>query len=139
MKDRAAELMDLCKSLPEGRDNAISIGVLAKRLRRSPFRAPPASSTVRALIHEAQEAGWLVLSSPRAGVWIAADDGEALDVLEELRATVTAIEKRMQMINGGKCALRSCRAELTEKIKRRGGLYCGPTHRYQAAVVRGAS
>lgn len=149
MSDREAVMAELITHLSTGRANAVSIGELREKLRvvihfpvedGGTFTGnPPAASTVRAQIHEAQAAGFPVLSSPRAGVWIAADEGEVLDVLDELRETVTAIEKRMQLINGGRCALRSCRAELTEKVRNRGGLYCRPEHRYQAAVERSAS
>ena len=139
MKDRKAVMAELFAELLVGRGNAIPVSKLCIVSRSSLFHPPLAGSTVRARIHELQAAGFPVLSSPRAGVWIAADDGEVLEVLEEMRETVTAIEHRMQLINGGKCALRSCRADLTKKIRNRGGLYCRPEHRYKAAVERGAS
>jgi len=120
--------------LPVGRANAISISHLSAFLP-----GQPASSTVRALIHEAQEAGVQVLSSPRVGVWLAAGDAEVLEVVEELRQTCHALERRMQVINGGRCGLISCRAELTDKVRKRKGLYCSPLHRYQAAALRASS
>ncbi len=122
--------------LQVGRDNAISVSVLGYRL------APEfdmANSTIRCHLVMMQHAGYGVLTSPRAGVWIAANDGERLDVIEELRGQVHALERRMAAINQGKCALRSCRAELPEKVVRRGGLYCTTVHRYKAAVDRGKS
>jgi biotin operon repressor len=130
---RAKRRADIFEILERGRANAVSLRTLSAAIAGHPAR-----STLREDIHQLQEWGIEILSSPRAGVWIAADDDEVLDVLEELRASITAIEKRMQLINGGKCALRSCRAELTEKIRNRGGLYCRPEHRYKAAVERGA-
>ncbi len=130
--------------LPVGRANAISVAQLGELLGSKSIHyllegSRPASSTVRRLIHAAQEAGVQVLSSPRVGVWMAAGDAEVLELVEELRETVRALERRMQVINGGRCALITCRAELSGKIKRRGGLYCMPGHRYQAAVLRGSS
>ena len=119
----------IASHLLTGRARAVSVAYLSRVMRLAP-------STIRARIHEAQAAGFAVLSSPLAGVWIAADDGERLDVIEELRAQVQAIERRMAAINQGKCALRTCRAELPEKVVRRGGLYCSPGHRYQAAADR---
>ncbi len=118
---------------PIGRDNAISVRVLRDRL------APDfeiAISTLRCHLVMMQRGGYGILTSPRAGVWIAADDGERLDVIEELRGQVHALERRMAAINQGKCALRTCRAELPEKVVRRGGLYCCPDHRYRAAIAR---
>ncbi len=138
MSDREAVITELITSLQTGRANAISIGELRVAVSVKTGRWI-AASTMRAQIHEAQARGFSVLSSPRAGVWIAEDEGEVLDVLEELRKGVTAIEKRMRLINGGKCALRSCRAELPKRVRNRGGLYCMPGHRYQAAVERSAS
>ena len=120
--------------LPVGRANAISISRLSAF-----FTCGPASSTVRAWIHEAQEAGVQVLSSPRVGVWLAAGDAEVLEVVEELRQTCHALEHRMQVINGGRCGLLSCRRELLQRTRNRGGLYCCAEHRYQAAVLRGSS
>ena len=138
MKDREAVMAELITHLPTGRENAISVSELGDEIWVQTNRRI-AASTVRARIHETQAAGFPVLSSPRAGVWMAADEGEVLDVIDELRAGIAALEARMQLINGGKCALRSCRVELSEKTKRRGGLYCKPAHRYLAAVERGSS
>ncbi len=136
-------MADLIINLPTGRANAISLRALADRMavpvadRRWRFtKTKPGLSTVREWIRAAQQQGHDVLSSPRAGVWIAADDGEGLDVIEELRGQVHALERRMAAINQGKCALRTCRAELPEKVVRRGGLYCCPEHRYRAAIER---
>ncbi|MCP4871604.1 MAG: hypothetical protein GY898_23085 [Proteobacteria bacterium] len=122
--------------LPVGRDNAITIGQLRVELHKR-TGIWLGDSTVRAYVHRLQEAGVKVLSSPRAGgVWLAEDEQETMDVLEELRAQVHAVERRMQLINGGRCALASCRAELTETTLNRGGLYCCQGHRYQAAAER---
>ena len=139
---RAKRRADLLEVLERGRANAISVATLARRLASNdPLKnwgKQPGLSTLRADIRQLQEWGIEILTSPRAGVWLAADQGERLDVLEELRASITAIGKRMQLINAGRCALRSCRAELPKKVTRRGGLYCNPRHRYQAAVERKA-
>lgn len=118
---------------PIGRANAISIAVLRDRLTPE---LELAASTLRCHLVMMQHAGYSVLTSPLAGVWIAADDDERLDVLEELRGQVQAIERRMAAINQGKCALRTCRAVLPRKVLRRGGLYCSPGHRYRAAIAR---
>lgn len=126
---------------PPGREHAISVSVLARKVRdRFTYGAKPmVSSTMRGHLHRMQAAGLPVLTSPRAGVWIAANEDERLDVIDELRASVTALEKRMSTINQGRCALRSCRRDLPEATIRRGGLYCCPNHRYKAAVARSAS
>lgn len=128
---------DLLGQIPVGRKNAVSLEQLCRRLG-TPWKRP-ARSTLRARIHHLQEEGHGVLTSPRTGVWLAANDAEVLEVVEELRGQVHALERRMQKINGGRCALVSCRAELAEKIRRRGGLYCCADHRYQAAAIRTAS
>ena len=126
---------------PTGRENAISVAALAREVRdRVTYGAKPlASSTMREHLYRMQVAGYAVLTSPRTGVWIAGDNGERLDVIDELRASVAALERRIFVVNQGRCALRSCRTELPAKVTRRGGLYCCQKHRYMAAVDRGKS
>ncbi len=116
-----------------GRANAIPLRDLAAAIPSN-----PAPSVVRAVIREMQADGVGILTSPAAGVWMALDDGERLDVIDEIRHRIAALEDRCADINQGKCALRSCRAMLPKKVARRGGLYCRPEHRYQAAVQRTA-
>ncbi|HEU01357.1 hypothetical protein LCGC14_1552550 [marine sediment metagenome] len=132
---------EIILNLYVGRDSAISIARLIERIRAhgSSDYSRLGLSTVRAHIIGLQKAGFGILTSPRVGVWMAADDDERLDVIEELRGQVHALERRMAAINQGKCALRTCRAELPEKVLRRRGLYCSPGHRYQAAIGRGKS
>ena len=138
MSGREAIMAETIGCLGVGRRNAVSITTVRRRLLMlHPWpNKSPAPSTTRARIHELQAAGFRVLSSPRHGVWIAADDGEVLDMLDELRVGIAALEARMQLINGGKCALRSCRVELSDRVVRRRGLYCCPDHRYRAAIAR---
>lgn len=131
MADLETQLAAIITALPEGRANAISISALCAKLPGN-----PGGSTVRRRIHHLQEHGFGILSSPRAGIWICADDGERLDLIEELRHQVAAIERAMARINDGRCALRSCRATLPPKVVARGGLFCQPNHRYLAAVER---
>lgn len=114
-----------------GRANAMSISAVVDALPGHPSRR-----TVRRVINDMifDDAG--VLASPRAGVWMALDADERIIVMDELRETIGALEKRIAAINGGRCALRTCRVDLPKKITRRGGLYCCAEHRYQAAVER---
>lgn len=128
--DRVAELVEL---LPVGRAHAIAVRELGRELT-----GKPTPSVVRALIVAAQEAGFAVLSSPRAGVWIAANEAERVDVVDELGEQIRALQKRQQLVNDGRCAWRECRAELDAATIRRGGLYCrGTNHRFKAAADRG--
>lgn len=149
MKTREEQRQDLWAAiviaLPEGRANAISVAELGARVRRfdpmaapgKTYKAPPmASSSLRAHVHAMQESGYAILTSPRAGIWIADDEAERIDVMDELRERITAIEQRIALINGGKCALRTCRATLPPHVAKRGGLYCQPEHRYLAAAAR---
>lgn len=130
--DTEAELADVFTALEEGRANALRLGELATRIPGRPGR-----STLRRRIHQLQQRGFPVLSSPSAGVWIAVDEGERIDVLDELREQIAAVEARMQLVNGGRCAWRECRAELDKATLRRGGLYCrGTDHRFRAAADR---
>ncbi len=129
---------EIIKVLSIGRENAISVGALARRLSGPNLFQRWSDSTVRLEIVRLQELDISVLTSPRAGVWLAASHDEILDVMDEMRDAVAAIERRMQAINGGRCALRSCREKLPENVVRRGGLYCKPDHRYQAAAERDA-
>lgn len=130
-RDTEADLAAIITALEDGRDNAISLAELAELVGGA------GRSTLRRRIHELQRRGFAVLSSPRAGVWIAGDEGERIDVLDELRAQVAALEARMQLVTGGRCAWRECRAELDKATLRRGGLYCrGTDHRFRAAADR---
>lgn len=129
---------EIVQRLSIGRENGISVETLRKRLTGPNLFGKWAASTVRLRILRMQELGVAVLTSPRAGVWLAANDDEVLDVLDEMRASIAAIQRRMQAINQGRCALRSCRKKLPEKVLRRGGLHCNQKHRYQAAVERDA-
>lgn len=139
MINRAALWRRIMAALqPSGRANAISVRALARKVRdRYRYDAKPLGcSTIRDHIRQMQAAGYGVLTSPRSGVWIAGDEGERLDVIDELRTSVAALERRMADINQGLCALRSCRMPLSAVTRRRGGLYCCPSHRYKAAVAR---
>ncbi|KKK47353.1 hypothetical protein LCGC14_3156090, partial [marine sediment metagenome] len=86
---------EIILALRIGRPNAISVGELILRIRDGGAYKRLGLSTVRAHLVRMQTAGYGILTSPSVGVWIAANDGERLDVIEELRGQVHALERRM--------------------------------------------
>lgn len=136
---KRADREALIGAIKIGRANAMSLRSLGKAIGRAVPRYqfnPPAERTLRRWIRTMQEEGVEILSSPRAGVWMALDADERIAVMDELREQIAALQRRIADINGGRCALASCVTLLPRKIRRRGGLYCCPEHRYQAAMER---
>ncbi len=138
---KRADREALIGAIKIGRDNAMSLRSLAFDIgahheHHGGQFTPPAERTLRRWIRQLQHEGVEILSSPRAGVWMARNAAERIAIMDELREQIAALQARIQDINGGRCALASCTTLLTRKIRRRGGLYCCPAHRYQAALER---